>query len=129
MNDWQQGATEFIGDMASKHGCIYEPESAPWMIETEEIAPVVEQIFTDGLEAQLDSIETLTRFGRTCTKYHGFVEGEDGGAPYKSEIKRIVSPPFLFLNEVRDAEQSDYYYIREFVEFEEGKVTDKEVEI
>ncbi|HEX3045994.1 MAG TPA: hypothetical protein VHY08_14650, partial [Bacillota bacterium] len=120
--------TELSGDTATNWGLVCEPGQAPWTIEAGKIVSVARQIFTDGLEKQLEPVKTVTRFGRVCVDYHGFITGEEGGAPYKSEFTRIVSPPFVFLNEVRDAENSDYYYIREAVDFEVDKVTDAEVE-
>jgi len=128
LDETDRGVTELIGDIATNRGLIHEHGQAPWTIEAEAITSAAKQIFTDGLEKQLELVKTMTRFGRTCTEYHGFVEGEDDGVIYNSEITRIISPPFVFLNEVHDAEDSNYYYIREFVDFEEGKVTNADVE-
>lgn len=122
------GVTELFGDIASGQGLVCESEKAPWVIEAKKIAPVAEQIFSPEIEKYLKPVRATNRFERACTEYRGFLEGEEDGTKFKSEIRLIISPPFVFLNEVHDAEISSYYFIRECVDFREGKVTDVDVE-
>jgi len=126
-SEW--GATEFSGNMATNRALIREAGQSPWEIEAEEIAPVPGQILTDSLEEHLTPVGTVTLLGRTCTEYQGFLEGEEAGAGYKSKIKRLVSEPFLFVNEVHDAVNLDYYFIREVVDFAEGNLTAADIEL
>gem|GEM_PF-5314922 len=122
------GVTEFFGDIATGQGLVYESGSPPWAIEAKEILPLAEQIFSYGIEQHLKPVQLTSQFERACTEYHGFLDGQEAGVKFKSELRVIVSSPFVFLNEVHDAEIRNYYFIREFVEFREGKVTDADVE-
>ena len=127
-NQAEWGAIEFSGNLATNRALIREAGRSPWETEAEEIVPGAGQIVTGSSEERLTPVKTLTLFGRACTEYQGFLEGEDLGFPYKSMITRIVSPPYIFINEVRDAANQDYYFIREVVDFDEGTVTNLEIE-
>lgn len=124
----EHDVTELFGDLATNRGLVNEPGQAPWTIEAETIAPAARQIFTDGMDEKLVPVKSMTKFGRICTEYHGVVEGQEEDAKYRNAITRIVSPPFIFQNEVHDAENTNYYYIHRFVEFAVGKVTNEDLE-
>ena len=122
-----RGATELFGDMATDEGWVYPRGKARWAIAAERVAPAAEQILSKGRETQLEPLRDVTRFGKTCTEYHGFVEVEDQGVQHRNEITRVISPPFVLFDQVRNAQDSEHYYIREVVSLEEGAVTDADV--
>jgi hypothetical protein len=68
--------------------------------------------------------DPATARGRSSTEYRGFLEGEDQGVPYKSDVTLIVSPPYLLLSHVRDAQNADHAITREIIALEEGAATD-----
>jgi hypothetical protein len=122
-----RGVTELYGDLSTGEGWVLRGEKAPWPILANELAPAAEQILAGGLEKQLQPRGQVTRLGRPCTEYHGFLEGEDEGIPYKSEVTRVVSPPYLLLSIVRNAQNANHSYTREVVSIEEGAAVDQDL--
>ena len=118
------GVTELYGDLATGKGWVVRGGQAAWPIAADELAPAAEQILAGELDRQLEPRGQVTRLGRPSTEYHGFLEGGDQGIPYRSEITRVVSPPYLLFSDVRDAQNAGHYYTREVVSLEEGSAAD-----
>jgi hypothetical protein len=133
MDIWSQsynkgaGVTELYGDLATGKGLVYRRGQNPWPIEAAKIVPAVEQIIAGELEKQLEPRGQTKRLGRAATEYHGYLEGEDQGIPYKSEVTRVVSPPYLLFSKVSNAQNADDSYIREIVSLDEGIVADSDL--
>jgi hypothetical protein len=119
--------TELYGDLATGQGLVYRAGQDPWAIEAEKLAPVAEQILAGKFDKQLARREQNTRLGRPSIEYHGFLEGEDQGVPYTSEVTRVVSLPYLLFSDVRDSENADHYYRLEIISLEEGTVADSDL--
>jgi hypothetical protein len=122
-----RGATELYGDRATGEGWVLRGGQPAWPIQADVLAPAAEQILAGEPDKQAQPPVQVTRLGRQATEYHGFLEGEDRGIQYKSEVTRIVSPPYLLLIEVRNAQSADHYYTREVVSLDEGVVTDSDL--
>jgi len=124
MGEATPGATELYGDLATGKGLVYRRGQAAWPIAADTLAPSAEQILVGGLDKQLELRRRVIHLGRPSTEYHGFLEGKDQGMPYKSEVTRVVLPPYLLFSSVCDAQNADYWYTREVVSLDEGAVTD-----
>jgi len=122
-----RAATELYGDLATGEGWVLRGGQAAWPMRADELAPAAEQILAGELDQQLQPRQQVTRLGRPATEYHGYLEGDDRGIPYKNEVRRIVSPPYLLLSEVRDAQNASHSYTRELVSLEEGAATDADL--
>ncbi len=119
--------TDMYGDLATNEGWVYRGQEPGWLITAEELAPAARQIFFKEPNRQLEPRGQVTHLGRPATEYHGFVEGEEEGIPYKSEVTQIISPPYLLFCSVRDAKNADHYFTRAVVSLEEGVATDEDV--
>jgi hypothetical protein len=122
-----RGVTDLYGDLATGEGWVLRGEQAAWPIPADELAPAAEQILAGGLDKQLQPRGQVARLGRPSTQYHGFLEGQDQGIPYRSEVTRVVSPPYLLLSEVRNAQNASHSCTREVVSLEEGATTDRDL--
>ncbi len=120
-------ATELYGDLGAPEGVIHRTGEEPWSAEVGKLAPVAAQFLAGEFRAPLEQPVTCLRLGRTCTHYHGYIEGIELGVPYKNEVTRIVSPPYLMFSCVRDVTNSNYYYIREIVSLQEGTVSNADL--
>jgi hypothetical protein len=123
------GVTELYGDLATGKGWVLSGNQPAWPIAAEQLAPAAEQILTAESEERLEPRGRVTRLGRSATEYQGVVEGEDQGSRYRSNVTRIVSPPYLLLSSVRDASNVDHSYTREVLSLEEGAATDSDLEL
>jgi hypothetical protein len=122
-----RGVTELYGDLATGEGWVLRGEQAAWPIPADDLAPVAEQILAGELDEQLQPRGQATRLGRPSTEYHGILEGQDEGIPYRSEVTRVVSPPYLLLSEVRNPQNADHSYTREVVSLVEGATADPDL--
>jgi hypothetical protein len=122
-----RGVTELYGDLATGEGWVLRGEQAAWPIRADELAPAAEQILAGGHDKQLEPRGQVTRLDRPSTEYHGFLEGEDQAIPYKSEVTRVVSPPYLLLSKAHNAQNANHSYTREVVSLEEGAVADSDL--
>jgi hypothetical protein len=118
------GVTELYGDLVTTKGWVYRGGEPAWPIAAEQLAPAAAQILAGGIEKQMEPRGQVTRLGRPSTEYHGFLEGDDQGIPYRSEVTLVVSPPYLLFSDVRDAQNAHHYYTREVDSLEEGAVAD-----
>jgi hypothetical protein len=122
-----RSVTELYGDLATGEGWVLRGGQAAWPIRADELAPAAEQILAGGLDEQLQPRAQVTRLGRPATEYHGFLEGKDQGIPYRSEVTRVISAPYLLLSEVRNAENAGHSYTREVLSLEEGAAADSDL--
>jgi hypothetical protein len=120
-------ATELYGDLATNKAWVRRQGQEAWPIAATELAPAARLILAAGTIDGLERRAVVVRLGRSCTEYHGFLQGEMEGRHYRSEVTRIVSPPYLIENRVRDARDTTYTYVREIVALDEGVVTDSEL--
>jgi hypothetical protein len=116
--------TELYGDLETGEGTVCEAGEEPWPVSPAVLAPVAAQLLTDGRETELDPVSTTTCLGRPCDEYRFALAGEEDGIPYRSEVRWLVSGPFVLLREVRDEGLSA---VVEVVELEEGTVTDADL--
>jgi hypothetical protein len=119
--------TELYGDLGTGEGWVLRGEHPAWTIPANELSAAAEQILVRGLDKQLRPRRQVTRLGRSSTEYHGFLEGEDEGIPYKSEVTQVVSPPYLLLSKVSNAQNADHYYTREVISLLEGVTSDSDL--
>ena len=119
--------TEIYGDTATDQGWVCPAGQAPWQVEAAELAPAAEQILTNGLEKRLQSQVQVSQLGRAATEYHGFIKGRDEKVAYANEVTLVVSPPYVLLSDVRDAQNPEHCYTREIVSLETGAVSDADL--
>jgi hypothetical protein len=122
-----RGVTELYGDRATGQGWVRRGGQAAWPMRAEELAPAAEQILAGGVDERLQPRGPVTRLGRPAIEYRGILDGEDQAGPYACEVTRIVSPPYLLLNAVRDARNANHASIREVVSLEEGASDDRDL--
>lgn len=121
------GPTELFGNHATGRGLAFHHGQKPWPMNPEELAPAAEQIFADGTQQRLESGEFEIRLGRRAKVYHGFLTGKIRGMRFKSEVKQVISPPYLLFCHVRDAANANYFCTRELISLEEKIVTAKDL--
>ena len=128
------GPTELYGDLESGAGSVHPPRGPPWSMRAERLAPIAAQILAHGAplvggaaSSWLEPAGEVTRLGRTGTAYRGTVELIDDGQRVRNAIVRMLAPPYLLLDEIRDATGFDHFYIRELVALDEGAVTDADL--
>ncbi len=122
-----QVPTEIYGDLTTGDGTVREAGQEPWPIHATVIAPVAEQLLTDGREASLEPVAMCTCLDRPCAEYRFSIEGDEGGIPYRSDVRWLVHAPFVLLREVQDSKHPDLSVRTEVVELAEGIVTDADL--
>ncbi|MBN2498305.1 MAG: hypothetical protein JXR96_27185 [Deltaproteobacteria bacterium] len=123
----RRDAVQLFGDLATQRGWVATEGEEPWPIPATKLAGIAHQIFAGEPAASLERVGSPTRLGRPCVEYRGLVDGETQGVAWQNQVHRIVSPPYLLLDDVRAAKVPDWYYVREVVELVEGHVADAEV--
>lgn len=119
--------TELHGDLGNPEGVVHRTGEESWSVEMEKLAPIAAQFLAGEFKAPLQRQETCLRLGRTCTEYHGYIEGTEHGVPHQNEVTRIISPPYLMFSCVRDVTNSNHYYIREIISLQEGIVSNADL--
>ncbi len=122
------GNTDLFGDLATAQGLVVRTGQEPWPAAADRLAAAARQILAG--ESTLSGPGTLrecVRLGRPATEIRGYVEGSDQGAPYRNEVTRVVSPPYLLYSDVRDARAAGHYFTREILSLEEGAVSDSDL--
>jgi hypothetical protein len=120
--------TDLYGDVESGEAVVYEAgRREPWTTDVGAIRAVVEQVLADGREATLEPVGESTYLGRPCRDYRFAIEGEEDGARYRSDVRWLVSGPFVLLREVTDSLHGRLYALTEIVELEEGAVAESDV--
>lgn len=122
-----RNATELYGDLRAGEGMVQEAGQDPWPVSPEMIAPVAAQLLTDGREAHAEPGSTTTFLDRRCVEYRFTLTGDEDGIPYRSDVRWLVSGPFILLREVRDQDINELATITEVVELTEGTVTDADL--
>lgn len=122
------GTTELYGDLATGGGLVVQPLRDPWPTSAAELAPAATQLLASGRLAGLTPGPEVDHGGRKAVVYRGAIEGEEDGAPYRTEVTRLVAQPYVLRDEARDAALPEsLYLVREVLLLEEGVVTDADV--
>jgi hypothetical protein len=116
--------TELYGDLDTGDGLVCEPGAEPWEVVPAVLLPVAAQLLADGREASLVPTGHPTYLGRPCAEYRFPLTGEEDGVPYRSEVRWVVSEPYLLVREVSDG---GLHVLVETVELAEGVVTEADV--
>lgn len=122
-----RNATELYGDVQSGEGMVQEAGQDPWPVNPEVIAPVAAQLLTDGREAQTGPVSTTIFLDRPCVEYRVTLTGDEDGIPYRSDVRWLVSGPFVLFREIRDEHISELATVTEVVALTEGTVTDADL--
>jgi hypothetical protein len=122
------GVTEIYGDLASDTGFVIPAVGKAYAREARELAPIARQVLAGDRTAGLTRSGEVSRLARSATEYKGDVEVEENGAKRRNTVVRVVAPPYLLLDDVRNAElTATHYYVREIVALDEGVVTDADL--
>jgi hypothetical protein len=121
------GVTDLYGDLSSGAGLVVRWTDKPWAKSARDMVPIARQVLSGERTATLTPAGDVKRLGRKATEYKGAIEVQENGRPMKSNVVRIAAPPFLLLDEARDASIEDFYYVREVVALDEGVVTEADV--
>jgi len=119
--------TELYGDLETDEGWVYRPNRPRASIRAAMLAPVAEQVLAADKAHGLQSARTSMRLGRTSIAYRGEVDGHEAGEPFHNTVIRVISPPYLLLDDVHNSRNTGQAYVREVTSLEEGTVTDAEV--
>lgn len=122
-----QVPTELYGDLSSGEGMIREAGWPARPIDAGVIAPVAEQLLTDGRERDLEPVARATRLSRPCIEYRFDIDGADDAVPYRTHVRWLVSTPYVLLREIRDSKHDNLFALSEVVALEEGIVTDADL--
>lgn len=120
-------ATELYGDVQSGEAVVHEAGREPWATDAGVIGPVAEQLLTDGREATMEPVGEATHLDRPCREYRFAIEGEEDGIGYRSDVRWLVSGPFVLLRDVRDSRHRGLFAVTEVVELEEGSVAEADL--
>lgn len=121
------GVTEVYGDLESGAGLVVPSVGEPWAKDAVALVPLARQVLAGDRVSTLGRAGGVKRLGRDATEHKGEVEVEENGAERRNTVVRVVAPPYLLLDDVRDAELADHYYVREVLALDEGVVTDADV--
>jgi hypothetical protein len=121
------GVTDLYGDVASGAGLVVRWTDKPWAKSARDMAPIARQALSGDLTATFTRGGEVTRLGRKATEYKGVIEVQENGRAMKSNVVRVAAPPYLLLDDTRDASIEDFYYVREVLALDEGVVTDADV--
>jgi hypothetical protein len=119
--------TDLYGDLETGEAVVRETGGEPWTANVEAIRPVAEQLLADGRETILQPVGESTYLGRPCREYRFAIDGEENGVRYRSEVRWLVSGPFVLLREVRDTPPGEMHALTEVLELDEGVVTEAEL--
>jgi hypothetical protein len=124
------GVTEVYGDLANDAGVVIPAVGKRYEGPASKLAPLARQVLAAADDPRLAALARagdVTRLGRAAVEYKGEVEVDENGAKRRNTVVRVVAPPYLLLDDVRNAELADHYYVREVVALDEGVVTDADV--
>jgi hypothetical protein len=134
MDIWSQSqdgrpaaSTELYGDRATAEGWVRRGEQPPWPMPADTLAAVAEQVLAGKPDARLQAAGPVTRLGRKAMEYRGVFRGADQAGAYACKVVRIVSPPYLLLNEVRNVDNADHARILEVIALEEDACSDADL--
>jgi hypothetical protein len=115
-------ASELYGDAETGEAVVLEAGRRSWRTDVAAVLPVAEQLLVDGRETTLEPVGESTYLDRPCREYRFALEGEEDGVRYRSDVRWLVSGPFVLLREVRDSPRGGLYVLTEVLELEEGAV-------
>jgi hypothetical protein len=133
MDIWSQpqngrsSATDLYGDRAISEAWVRRGDQPPWPMPADALAAVAEQVLAGEPDARLQPQGPVTRLGRQATEYRGVLRGEDQAGAYACEVTRIVSPPYLLLSEVRNANNAEQARTLKVIALEEGACSDADL--
>lgn len=119
--------TELFGDTATDDGWVVPAHGRPWHTSARKLAPAAEQILAGDKATGLAAVGPITRLGRAATEYRGVVTGRDGATAFDNAVIRVIAPPFVLLDDARNAGTGSSSYVREIVTLDEGRVTAADV--
>jgi hypothetical protein len=119
--------TELYGDVVTDEGWVYPPDRPRASVRAAVLAPVAEQILAHGKSSGLEGGRSSTRLGRSSVAYRGRVNLSANGEQFHNMVIRVISPPYLLLDDALDTRNTEQAYVREVTALEEGTVTDAEV--
>jgi hypothetical protein len=119
--------TELWGDLASDEGYVKHGDADPWPKSADELAPLAVMILAPPVDDRLHVAGGERLLDRTGTRSEGRVEGQDEDGVFETEVTRIVAPPYLLREFVRDLRDPSRTYLRELLSLEEGAVTDADL--
>ncbi len=118
---------ELLGDTATGAGWVLQPGDEAWPVEAGLLTPAADQIFAPDSPSPLQEVKRGRRLGRPTTEYSGTITGTAGSATYTNVVRRVVSGPYLLLDDVRDARNAGYSVVRRALRIREGRVCDADV--
>lgn len=118
--------TDLFGDLSTDGGWIYS-HGGRREVRAHKLAPAAEQILARDKASGLTRGTISTRFGRPGTEYRGVVTVTEDGEPYRNDVTRVIAPPYLLFEDIRDAGNPGRSYVREVLELEEGTVTEADL--
>ncbi|HMG52712.1 MAG TPA: hypothetical protein VK601_04515 [Kofleriaceae bacterium] len=119
--------TELFGDVATGDGWVVPAHGEPWETSAHKLAPVAEQFLARDKAAGLERVGPATRVGRAGTEYRGIVAGTEDGTTFENLVVRVIAPPYVLLDDARNAGTGNSSYVREIVALDEGSVTDADL--
>ncbi|GIG64512.1 hypothetical protein [Phytomonospora endophytica] len=122
-----RGRTDLYGDLDEPVGLVDEPRARPWEVPVARIAPIAAQVLAGDLDGQVPGGRE-TVLGRECVEYLGVLEGNEGGRAFRSEVRRLVSGPYVLLREVVDLDGGLLRLRAEAASLDEGAVTASDVD-
>jgi hypothetical protein len=120
-------ATDLFGDLATDEAWVFPSSGEPWATSARKLAPIAEQVLAGDRADGLTQIGPATRLGRAGVEYRGVVTGDDAGVRFENRIVRVIAPPFVLLDDARNAGTGSSSYVREIVALDEGTVRDADV--
>jgi hypothetical protein len=119
--------TELYGDLATGDGWVFPSDGRPWQTSADKLAPAADQILARDKAAGLAEVGPATRLGRTGVEYRGTVRGTEAGDTFDNLVVRVIAPPYILVDDARNAGTQSSSYVREIVALDEGSVTDADV--
>jgi hypothetical protein len=119
--------TELFGDLSTDAGWVYPSSGERRQIRASTLAPAAEQILARDKANGLQRGAPSTRLGRASSEYRGVVMVTEDGEPYQNEVTRVIAPPYLLREDIRDAANPGMSYVREIIALDEDTVTDADV--
>ncbi|HEY1177383.1 MAG TPA: hypothetical protein VGF17_14600 [Phytomonospora sp.] len=119
--------TDLYGDLGAEWALVDEPWNPPWEVPVPEVAAVAAQVLAGDLGG-LTSSGRETLLGRDCEEYRSTLEGVEEGREFRSEVRRLVSGPYVLLREVVDLAGGLMRMRAEAVALDEGEVDESDVD-
>lgn len=125
--DQMAAPTELYGDLVTGEGWVVGADRPPASVRATVLAPVAEQILAQGKAHGLQGTRPTTRLGRFSIAYRGRIHVSTDGEQFHNMVIRVISPPYILLDDAHNTSNTEQAYVREVTALEEGTVTDAEV--